>query len=149
MNLLNLPATYIPSGNLRLGHNRFSGATALFALGGMAPLLIGQGKPPQVWLTLPGQQPGTPWRELIVANVSFHPGLAIEANPKLVVVRLERTTVLTVSRGDDDALSVLVLDLRPLGLDVFLDAQGLHILGSTLTDSAWVDIPVALVCSAP
>ena len=148
MNPLNLPAAYVPFANLRIGDNRVKGAVALATVGGLAPFLIGQGELPHIWLTVPAQLPGAPWRELVVDNVSFQSGLIVEAHPKAVHVRLAQATLITAVRGAADALSVTVLDLRPVGLEIFLDARGLHVLGSTLTRNAVAGVPVVLAYPA-
>jgi hypothetical protein len=58
---------------------------------------------------------------------------------------MANATLFTAMRGKDDLLVVQVLDLRPLGLDIFSDAQGLHVMGSTLVKNKFHGIPVVMV----
>ena len=70
MKPLNLPTDYHPFKMIRIGENYFENAQALVTIGGHAPLLIGKGVVPRVWLSVLGKQPGDDWLELIVDNLS-------------------------------------------------------------------------------
>ena len=152
MNPLNLPAAYQPFAKLRIGANQLDNAKALVTIGDIAPLLIGNGTVPHVWLSVPGAQPGDAWRELIVDNVSSSPDLTVKANPGSLSVSLAQVLLINVVRrregvGVGDDVTVRKLDLRPLGLDIFFvnATDGLHIMGSTMTANALVGVPVAMV----
>ena len=55
MKPLNLPTDYHPFKTIRIGGNYFENAQALVTIGGHAPLLIGRGEVPRVWLSVPGK----------------------------------------------------------------------------------------------
>ena len=78
MTALNLPAAYQPFSKLRIGDNVFEDLQALVTVGGRAPLLIGKGDVPHIWLSIPGSQPEADWFDVIVDNMS---PLKIPRNP--------------------------------------------------------------------
>ena len=45
----------------------------------------------------------------------------------------------------NDVLIINGLDLRPLGLEIYSDAKGLHIMGSTMTTNMISGVPVVMV----
>jgi hypothetical protein len=149
MNPLNLPATYTPYAAMRIGDNVIKNAQVLFIIGGHAPLLVGKGAVPRIWLSIPGTQVGAPCRELNVDNVPSQHGLTVEAFPRLVKVQLAQTAIFTATRVDNDTVVMLLFDLRPLGLEIFADALGLHVMGSTLTKTQFHGLPVVLAFEAP
>lgn len=144
MSLLNLPALFVPFAQVRVGGNQFARPLALLTLAGQAPLFIGSGPVPRVWLFAPSSQPGAAWEALIQDNAQVRSDLTITAANKLVKISLGTTTLLNATCGADDALILHKLDLRPLGLDVFADEQGLHLMGNTFTNNNFSNIPVIL-----
>lgn len=142
-----LPAGYQPFAKRRIGDNLFENALALVAVCGMAPLLVGDGTVPRVWLTVPGAQPGADWLALVADNQTSLPDLVVEAHARMVKVSLAQVTLLSAIRGADDALVVHTLNLRPLGLAIFVDsaAGALHLMGSTMKSNVLRGVPVALV----
>lgn len=53
MKPLNLPATYVPFAKLQIGDTLVNNAQTLVTVGGLVPLLIGDGPVLSVWLSLP------------------------------------------------------------------------------------------------
>ena len=145
MKPLNLPADYLPFKTIRIGENYFENAQALVTIGGHAPLLIGKGVVPRVWLSVPGKQPGGDWLELIVDNLSPPSDLTVDSRKFLVKVDKGEVMVCRALSTVNDVLTINRLDLRPLGLKIYSDAQGLHIMGSTMTSNVFSDVPVVMV----
>ena len=148
MDSLNLPAAYVPVTNLKIGDIIACDAQALVTVGGSPPMIIGDGDVLRIWLSVPSEKPDDPWRELIVDNVSSLADLVVDANEKLLRVRLGKVTLLSAFRKVGDRLDIAVLELRPLGLTIFKDKAGLHILGSTLTMAEFHGVPVIVACPA-
>lgn len=146
MKSLNLPAAYVPFASLKIGDIIACDAQALVTVGGVPPLLIGDGDVLRIWLSVPSDKPGGPWRQVVVDNVSSLPGLVVDANPKLVKLSMGKVTVLNAIRRASGQLGITAIDLRPLGLVIFKDKDGLHILASTLTKAEFHGVPVAMVC---
>ena len=145
MNPLNLPKDYHPFKTIRIGGNYFENAQALVTIGGHAPLLIGKGVVPRVWLSGPGKPPGDDWLELIVDNLSPPSDLTVDSRKFLVKVNKGEVMVCRAMSTVNDVLTINRLDLRPLGLKIYSDAQGLHIMGSTMTANMISGVPVVMV----
>lgn len=142
-----LPAGFQPFAKLRVGDNLFEKALTLVTIGGVAPLLVGNGTALRVWLTVPGAQPAADGLALVADNQTSLPNLVVDAYGRRVKVSLAQDTLLSATLGDDDTLVVQKLNLRPLGLAIFFDsaADGLHLMGSTLQSNKLLGVPVALV----
>ena len=145
MKLLNLPTDYHPFKTIRIGKNSFENAQALVTIGGHAPLLIGKGVVPRVWLSVLGKQPGNEWIELIVDNLSPQSVLTVDSRKFLLKVDKDATMVCRATSTVNDVLNINGLDLRPLDLEIYSDAQGLHIMGSTMTANMITGVPVVMV----
>ena len=145
MKLLNLPTDYHPFKMIRIGENYFENAQALVTIGGHAPLLIGKGVVPRVWLSVLGKQPGGDWLELIVDNLSPPSVLSVDSRKSLLKVDKDEAMVCRATPTVNDVLNINGLDLRPLGLKIYSDAQGLHIMGSTMTANMISGVPVVMV----
>jgi hypothetical protein len=144
MSPLNLPAQFVPFAQVRVGGNLFARPLALITLAGQAPLFIGSGPLPRVWLFAPPSRPGGAWEALIQDNANIRSDLSFGAFPKLLKISLADNILLNATCGSDDTLILHKLDLRPLGLDIFADNQGLHLMGNTFTQNTFTNIPVIL-----
>lgn len=145
MKPLNLPAAYQPFSKLRIGDNVFEDVQALVTVGGRAPLLIGTGDVPHIWLSIPGSQPEADWFDVIVDNISPPAIVLVDARKRLFKVTKDNTVLLSAI-SSLQGLNVNILDLRPLGLDIFKDDQGLHIMGNILGKNVFHGVPVILAC---
>lgn len=149
MKAMKLPAAYKPFSKLRIGGNLFENAQALVTIGGRAPLLIGQGETLRVWLSGPDKEAGNDWFSFVSNGVSSLDYLKIKSFKRIVTVTTENTVLLRAVRSDADILTVQALDLRILGLDIFLDkSKVLHVVGSTLSKAEFHGMPVVMVCPA-
>lgn len=59
-----------------------------------------------------------------------------------------KLVLLNATRGPKRELPVHALNLRPVGLEVFADKQGLHVMGSAVNAAEVHGLPVVMVCSA-
>ena len=148
MTALILPTAYQPFSKLRIGDNVFEDVQALVTIGGRAPLLIGKGDVPHIWLSIPGSRPGADWFDVIVDNMSPPAVVLVDARKRLSKVTKDNTVLLSAI-SSLQGLNVNILDLRPLGLDIFKDDQGLHIMGNTLVKNTFHGVPVILACPGP
>ena len=145
MKPLNLPTDYHPFKTIRIGENYFENAQALVTIGGHAPLLIGKGVVPRVWLSVLGKQPGGDWLELIVDNLSHSSALTVDSRKILLKVDKDEAMVCRATSTVNDDLIINGLDLRPFDLEIYSDAQVLHIMGSTMTSNVISGVPVVMV----
>lgn len=138
----NFPAQYEPFERLRIGSNSLENVKALVSFGDTAPLLIGNGPTPRVWLWIPADRTGSRWHPLIRDNFSTHPDVKVDVLPKLLTVKTPQGTVLSAIKSGENFLSVQRLDLRQFGLNIYADEQSLHIMGSVLSKNEFRNINV-------
>lgn len=81
---------------------------------------------------------------LISDNASSLPDLTVAPNKRLIKVTKDKATLLNALVHENGDLVLRKLDLRPLGLNVFSDELGLHVLDSTLTQNHFNGMPVVL-----
>jgi hypothetical protein len=143
----NLPADFQPFKTIRVGENYLADAPALVTIGGLAPLLVGMGEVPRVWLSVPGQQPWDDWVTLIVDNISSQSDVLVDARKHFIKVTRQDTVLFEAIQNAHGGLNIHALDLRPLSLKIFFDTQGLHVMGNTLSKSEFHGIPV-IACDA-
>jgi hypothetical protein len=144
MSIINPPIEFQPYLQWRAEGNIFEQVHALLTVGGQAPLLIGQGTTPRLWLSAPPAESGAPWRTLVADNVSTDPSLKIEAFARRLALRMSDATLLSATVADQDILQIHKLDLRCVGLALYADADGLHLMGSTLRNSHFQNVPIVL-----
>jgi hypothetical protein len=120
-----LPKSYKPYKRLDVCSNILLGGAYLVALGEVLPLLVGSGEAPMVWLQAPTEPNGKNYVLLVSASVSAHPAVAIVGGKEGLTVSLGTTIVLRVSQTDPDNAVIDLLDLRPIGLNIWGTASGL------------------------
>ena len=144
MDIKNRPDDFQPFSKVKIGTNIFSNTQALVTLGGFAPLLIGQGDVPRVWLSVPPAQPGGDWLALVADNASSLPDLTVSIHTRMITVAKDKAVLFNFVITEEGGLHFYKFDLRPLGLNIFLDDKCLHVLDSTLTQSEMSGMPVVL-----
>lgn len=141
-----LPSNYSPPQSVRLFSNIIENVRVLFLVDRHVPILIGEkaGKP-RVWLTAPvrTKSNGTRWLPLVRNNLAVHPAVVVSvaADGETVTVKNAGTKVLEVHAQVQD-LNVSSLDLRPLGLTIYGDEDGLHVGGMRLTENRFSNLGV-------
>lgn len=149
MKALKLPTAYESFSKFRIGGNLFENVQALVTIGGRAPLLIGKGETLRVWLSAPEEEAGHDWYNIVSDGVSPLNNVKVKSFKRVVTVTVENTVVLQAARHNSEILAVRTLDLRIMGLDIFLDKKKvLCVMGSTLTKAKFHGVPVAMVCPA-
>lgn len=140
MKIDELPSQYEPFRRVRIGTNLLENVNTILVVNGHVPFIIGQGKPPRVWLYIPTNKEGTEWYPLIKDNFSSHPDVVVKSAPKMLTIKTPETTVLACMLGNDDVIHITKLDLRPFGLDVFSDQKSLNVMGNTLSSNTFKNI---------
>ncbi len=148
MQPINLPDLFTPFSSIRSDANLFQNTFALVTVAGHAPLLIGNGPVPSIWLFTRDIQAGSAWQPCIQDNTTTRPDLTVSAHPRLINVSMGPATLINATRGANDGLVIHTLDLRALGLNMFADEMGLHLMGNTMVKSVWHNTPVIVVVPA-
>ena len=142
MKLNDLPTLFEPVSEIKIGSNTLKNVTALLTVKGHIPILIGEGSPPRVWLYIPTNKEATEWYPLVKDNFPTNPDIEVKAANKMITIRSPEGVILSGMRGNNNKLIISKLDLRPFGLNVFSDEEGLTVMGSTLSKNVFNNVAV-------
>jgi hypothetical protein len=148
-----LPEGYIPFEELVICSNQFINGRVPFQLEGEIPFLVGKGPVPLVWLSVPVTtvtKDGKIWKEVVAANKSASQKIAIISSEEdvSVTVKLDAQILMHVKKLSDQKAEITSLDLRPLGLNVYGDTNGLYIASSLLSHNVFRNVHT-MVSMAP
>lgn len=132
-----LPKTYIPYQNLSLCSNSIVGGGHLIVVGEVVPLLIGSGETPKVWLQAPTDNTGKSYVPLVVESVAAHPTVTVTSDGSSLSIYAGGTQVLHIAQRSRESAVVDILDLRPIGFNVFGTASSLHAGGMKFSTSTF------------
>lgn len=127
-----LPSDYIPFNELTICSNKLVNGRMPFSIKGQAPLLIGSGEIPRIWLNLPPTESTAAWKPLVQANTSLSQTIKVKADRKHIDVNIEKSPIVKVVIHSDRSAEIEQLDLRPLGLNIYGDKSSLFVGGSEL-----------------
>ncbi|MDF3081095.1 hypothetical protein [Burkholderia sola] len=100
---------------------------------GLAPLLIGRGTSPRVWMSaghiMNDQQA---FFQIVKDNVSNSPQVRVVTGPNFTEVLFDDTIMCHVKQISNDEAAVTKLDLRPAGLVLFGDENALNVGGGKM-----------------
>jgi len=133
--LKNLPEDYQPYTSLTICSNTLLGGGHIVAVGETLPIVIGKGVKPQIWLQAMSAPNSKEFVSIIESSVSKHPAVEVLEEEGAIVVTIQGSKVLVVKAVSDQAATVLQLDLRPIGLNLFGDQSSLTAGGSTLSNN--------------
>jgi hypothetical protein len=128
-----LPEGYHPYGKLTLCSNLLIGGGHLIQVGEVLPLLVGSGEIPKVWLQAPTDPSGKNFIQLVVASVATHPAVLVSIVGGILNVSAGGKRVLQVRGVGPDEAAVELLDLRPVGFNIFGDKDGLSAGGMQMS----------------
>lgn len=127
-NLESLPQDFTPYRELEFCSNRLVNTPIPIEVEGQAPLLVGTGAGPRVWLSALVGQKMRRWTPLVADNESRVPDVEVRKTPQgAVEVLADGAKVLEVRERDPGTAAVTWLDLRPVGFDVHGDSTVLWI----------------------
>ena len=128
-----LPSNYIQYQKLTVCSNLLIGGGFIIVIGNIVPILVGKGDNPLVWLQAPLDKNGKFYVPVVMASVAAHPAVSIMMDDKGLSVYVSKTLVLHIIQNEVDSATIDVLDLRPLGFDVYGDSDALKAGGMTLS----------------
>lgn len=128
-----LPEGYRPYGKLTFCSNLLIGGGHLIQIGDVLPLLVGHGEIPQVWLQAPTDRAGKHFIQLVVSSVSAHPAVLVNVAGGILSVSAGGKKVLQVREVGPDEAVVELVDLRPIGFNIFGDKSGLNAGGMQMS----------------
>lgn len=132
-----LPENYKPLNELNICSNKLLGGAKLIGIDGFAPILIGDGVIPTIWIF--GKNQDNKWVGLIKENKSLHPAIQI-INDKIkreIVIGIQNTIVLKGKMTSDKVCEVNTIDLRPIGFDIHGKENEFYIANSTFSGNTF------------
>lgn len=123
---------------IKVGSNSFKNTKFLFKIDGVIPLLFEKGKYPLVWLNATNLKEKTEI-QVIKNSESLIPAVNIYKTSKDILINYNSKTILETSNNlnKKNILNIIKLDLRPFGLNLFLDNDNLCIGGITFTNNTF------------
>jgi hypothetical protein len=129
MRLDSLPTEFTPYKQLEIATNKLVDGIALIAVHGFIPVLIGKGgEAPEIWVTVPADQKGTEWRPLVSKTKSLLDVITVIAKENVIQVTMSDSIVLEVKEITSQSAEITKCDLRPFGINVFLEGDCLKVM---------------------
>lgn len=125
----NLPSNYVPYQKLNFCSNVLEGGGHIIEVSKSIPILVGKGTPPLVWLSAKQDKENVLIVEASKAKFSSVTSSNIFGG---TVVMSKGVVVLSARQISDEEAEVTEVDLRPLGLNIYGDKNGLHVGGMEL-----------------
>jgi hypothetical protein len=123
-----LPEDYTPYQQLIVCSNQLHNAQMILEIAGHAPLLVGSGATPRLWLSVPTSKEGKEWASIVRDSKALHPKVEVTQEPDgSTVVVAAGKRILKVRARDANSAEIPELDLRPLGFDVHGDERALWV----------------------
>ena len=143
---IRLPKEYKPFDHLTLCSNILINVQVPFEVDGHIPLLIGRNELPKIWLNAPSPKPGFEWTPLVRQNRSLHKAVKLIKSKNEIIIKVNTIKILRVSKISDNSASVVQMDLRPIGLNIYGDEShlvvGTHQLVSNTFQNVYVMIGI-------
>lgn len=138
---VNLPADYTPYKTLNICGNKLINGRIPFEVNGFVPFLVGVGEEgPFVWLQLPSNKDLNVWQYVVRANRPLHSAVKVADNKTEIKVFIKEVLVLQVVASSESEASILTLDLRPIGLKVHGNTEGMEVGGNTMRNNTFENV---------
>lgn len=132
-----LPSSYKPYENLTVCSNTLIGGGHLVVLGEVLPLLVGSGEGPTIWLQAPADKSGSSYVPLVTASVASHPAVGVVSSKGGLTVSVGGVPVIHVRQVDQNSAEIDLLDLRPVGLNIYGSVSSLTAGGATFSHNTF------------
>lgn len=129
---INYPQNIQKLDELTICSNTINGGGDLIQIQDYIPLIIGSGIVPVIWLNIKIDEKII---QLVSANRSYNRQLDIKENffNKSIKISVNNTIILFAKMENELTCIVDKIDFRPIGLNIFGDANKLDIAGNTLS----------------
>lgn len=133
----NLPKEYKTLEKLNICSNTIIGGGKIIGINDFAPILIGAGNIPNIWLY--GKNNENKWVPIVEHNLSFHPAINIkrELVKKRITIKIQKTTILNAKMTSKSECKVIAIDLRPLGLNIVGNTNELKVGESSFSNNTF------------
>jgi hypothetical protein len=131
--LNNLPASFIPYKKLTICSNSLLNGGFLLSMGEILPLVIGKGEKPQIWLQALVNPEKKEFISIVEASISKHPAVSIIENLGMLTINIQNIKILSINNYSEDSAEIDLIDLRPIGFNIYGDNTKLIIGNSTFS----------------
>ncbi|MBU9219605.1 hypothetical protein [Burkholderia multivorans] len=140
-----LPAGYVPYETLVLCSNKLSVQVPLMLKGVGAPLLVGKGENPRLWIAVTTTAPVRQFFYIVQDNSPLSPQVQVKSEGGTTTVSTGNNILCSVSQTGEREAVVSSLDLRPVGLAVHGNSDELWIGKSRMSHSQFIGAQVAVM----
>lgn len=140
-----LPAGYLPYETLVLCSNRLSVQVPLMLKDLGAPLLIGKGDNPRVWVAVTSNVPTRQYFYIVQDNSPLSPQVQVKSENGTTTVTTGDIVLCKVSQTGEREAVVSELDLRPVGLAIHGNSDALWIGKSRMSQNQFMGSQVAIM----
>ena len=132
-----LPENYKPLDELNICSNKLLGGAKLLGIDDFAPILIGDGIIPSIWIF--GKNQSNEWVELIKESVSMHPAIQIinDKNNREIVIGIQNSIVLKGKMTSNKICEVNTIDLRQIGFEIYGKEKEFNIANSSFSGNTF------------
>lgn len=136
----NLPQGFIPYGELNVCSNHLVGGGHLVVIGENLPVVVGSGPQPMVWLEAPTNKQAKEFVTLVSASVSKYPAVSVVNDSSGLLVLVGKTKLLRIKQETASKAIIDILDLRPIGLNIYGDANTLQAGGASFSGNTFMGV---------
>jgi hypothetical protein len=136
MKIDSLPTQFKPYKVIEIARNKLTDGVALISVNDFIPFIIGSSVQPEVWINIPSDAKGLEWQPLVRKNRSLHDSVTVKVSKSLVTVNTPDGVVLEVKANSKSKAEITKLNLRPFGLNVFLEEGSLCVMGNKMSGNS-------------
>jgi hypothetical protein len=142
---IRLPKNYIPYDELNLCGNSLINVKIPFLIGESPLLLIGKNTTPLIWLSAQTSPGSHEWKYIVEENRSLNPAVYVDIQDinRTVYVKVSNIVIVKVAAQSATKAMIEVLDMRPIGLNVYGDSSGLSLATNKFTGNSMMNSQVA------
>lgn len=145
----NTPKLYQPLELLEVCSNQIIGGGAILGIDNFAPLRIGDGIVPAVWLYARVDKEN--WTAIIKKSESFHSLITIQKDleKREITINIDETTVLRAKMTSYKKCLVDKIDLRPVGFNLFGEGKNFQVANSSFSGNTFNGISFMVGMGSP
>lgn len=128
-----LPHSFKPYKKLLVCSNSLFDGGHIVSIGDVIPLIVGEGVKPQVWLQALADTGGKEFTTVVENSVSKHPSVEVREVSDSLVISVHGKSVLRIRQTSQHNAEIDLMDLRPVGLNLYGDSSSMHVGGGTFS----------------
>lgn len=137
-----MPPEYEAFEELVVCGNRFIKGKILVSINNEIPLIVGKGKVPKIWLSIPASNDGKLWRALVAMNSTKDEKVRVYTDEikGLTEITLQNVNIIQVIKISEEKAEITNLNLKPFGIAIFGDKNGLYVGTNRLSNNTFNNV---------